>query len=76
MDDMRAMINDDLVLAHRNSGSHARYPGTAGRYRPEPGRVLPGSRKTVNPYYQQFPAIVQAQMDKFAGSGWMAISPV
>ncbi len=65
VDDMRAMINDDLVLAHRNRGLTPDNPvlrGTAQN--PD---VYFQARETVNPYYQQFPAIVQAQMDKFAG---------
>ena len=42
-DDMRAMIDDKLVNAHRARGL---CPGPAGdaRHRPEPGRLLPGAR--------------------------------
>ena len=64
MDDMRAMIDDDLVIAHRKRAMSPDNPfirGTAQN--PD---VFFQARETVNPYYQACPAIVQKQMDKFA----------
>ncbi|MBR4748236.1 MAG: pyruvate:ferredoxin (flavodoxin) oxidoreductase [Abditibacteriota bacterium] len=63
-DDMRAMIDDDLVLAHRKralSPDHPTIKGTAQN----PDVYFQG-RETVNKYYQAVPAIVQEEMDKFA----------
>jgi pyruvate-ferredoxin/flavodoxin oxidoreductase len=63
-DDMRAMIDDDLVRAHRRramSPDHPLLRGTAQN----PDVFFP-SRETGNAYYQKVPAILQAQMDKFA----------
>ena len=64
-DDIRAMIDDDLVLAHRARGLSPDTPvirGTAQN--PD---VFFQARETVNPFYQPTPAIVQKAMDKFAG---------
>ena len=63
-DDMRFMINDDLVKAHREralSPDHPKLRGTAQN----PDVYFQG-RETVNPYYTKVPGILQAQMDKFA----------
>jgi pyruvate-ferredoxin/flavodoxin oxidoreductase len=63
-DDMRAMIDDDLVRAHRAralSPDHPFIRGTAQN--PD---VFFQSRETVNPYYLAAPEIVQKAMDKFA----------
>jgi pyruvate-ferredoxin/flavodoxin oxidoreductase len=63
-DDMRAMVDDDLVCAHRARGLNPNRPvlrGTAQN--PD---VFFQARETVNPFYQEFPAIVQEAMDKFA----------
>ncbi len=63
-DDMRAMIDDDLVRAHRARGLSPDRPvmrGTAQN--PD---VFFQARETVNPYYMATPAIVQNAMDKFA----------
>ena len=63
-DDIRAMIDDDLVLAHRNRGLSPDRPvmrGTAQN--PD---VYFQARETVNPYYLKTPDIVQATMDQFA----------
>ena len=62
--DMRFMINDDLVKAHREralSPDHPKLRGTAQN----PDVYFQG-RETVNPYYTKVPGILQAQMDKFA----------
>jgi pyruvate-ferredoxin/flavodoxin oxidoreductase len=62
---MRAMIDDGLVQAHRARALSPEHPfirGTAQN--PD---VYFQARETVNPYYQRCPDIVQKQMDKFAG---------
>jgi pyruvate-ferredoxin/flavodoxin oxidoreductase len=63
-DDMRAMIDDDLVRAHRERAMSPDRPfirGTAQN--PD---VFFQARETVNPYYLACPSIVQNAMDKFA----------
>jgi len=63
-DDMRAMINDDLVKAHRMraiSPDHPTIKGTAQN----PDVYFQG-RETVNKYYSACADIVQKTMDKFA----------
>ncbi|MFB3787699.1 MAG: pyruvate:ferredoxin (flavodoxin) oxidoreductase [bacterium] len=63
-DDMRAMIDDDLVRAHRAralSPDHPVIRGTAQN--PD---VFFQARETVNPYYLACPGIVQETMDQFA----------
>ncbi|UCF62984.1 MAG: pyruvate:ferredoxin (flavodoxin) oxidoreductase [bacterium] len=63
-DDMRAMIDDDLVIAHRQRALSPDRPvirGTAQN--PD---VFFQARETINPYYEGCPDIVQKQMDKFA----------
>ena len=64
LDDMRAMLDDDLVRAHRARGLSPDRPfirGTAQN--PD---VFFQARETVNPYYQATPGIVQEAMDRFA----------
>jgi pyruvate-ferredoxin/flavodoxin oxidoreductase len=64
MEDMRAMIDDDLVLAHRQRALNPERPfirGTAQN--PD---VFFQARETCNPFYLKTPAIVQRVMDKFA----------
>jgi len=64
-DDMRAMIDDDLVRAHRARGLSPDRPAMRGTAQnPD---VFFQARETVNPYYMATPAIVQNAMDKFAG---------
>jgi len=63
-DDLRAMIADDDVFAHRMRGLSPDRPvlrGTAQN--PD---VFFQARETVNPYYDACPGIVQKSMDKFA----------
>jgi pyruvate-ferredoxin/flavodoxin oxidoreductase len=63
-DEMRAMIDTDLVIAHRAralSPDHPVLRGTAQN--PD---VYFQARETVNPYYAACPGIVQETMDKFA----------
>src|SRR5512140_669901 len=64
MDDLRAMISDELVQAHRKRALTPDNPfirGTAQN--PD---VYFQARETVNPFYLATPTIVQNAMDKFA----------
>jgi pyruvate-ferredoxin/flavodoxin oxidoreductase len=63
-DDMRAMIDDDMVFAHRLRGMSPDHPVLRGSAQ-NPDVYFQG-RETVNPFYQRCPAIVQKTMDKFA----------
>jgi pyruvate-ferredoxin/flavodoxin oxidoreductase len=59
--DIRAMIRDDLVRAHRARALNPEQPfirGTA--HNPD---TFFQARESVNPFYEKLPAIVQAQMD-------------
>ncbi len=63
-DDMKAMIDLDLVLAHRARALSPEHPfihGTA-----QDPDVYFQARETANPYYLACPDIVQEAMDKFA----------
>jgi pyruvate-ferredoxin/flavodoxin oxidoreductase len=63
-EDLRAMIDQDLVQAHRGRGLSPDRPvlrGTAQN--PD---VYFQARETVNPYYTACPEIVQKYMDRFA----------
>jgi pyruvate-ferredoxin/flavodoxin oxidoreductase len=63
-EDIRALIDDELVRAHRRRGMSPEHPvlrGTAQN--PD---VFFQARETVNPYYLAAPEIVQNAMDKFA----------
>lgn len=63
-EDLRAMIDDELVQAHRArslSPDHPVLRGTAQN--PD---VFFQARETVNPYYENCPETVQRAMDKFA----------
>ncbi len=62
---IRAMIDEDLVLAHRSRALNPDHPVLRGTSQ-NPDVYFQG-RETVNPYYSAVPAILQAQMDKFAG---------
>jgi pyruvate-ferredoxin/flavodoxin oxidoreductase len=62
--DLRAMIDDELVNEHRLRGLSPDHPvirGTAQN--PD---VYFQARETVNAYYEECPAYVQAEMDRFA----------
>ena len=62
-DDLRAMIDDELIYAHRKralSPDNPTIKGTAQN--PD---VFFQSRETVNKYYDVVPGIVQKSMDKF-----------
>jgi pyruvate-ferredoxin/flavodoxin oxidoreductase len=61
---IRAMIRQDLVRAHRDRALNPEHPfirGTA--HNPD---TFFQARETVNPYYARTAAIVQATMDRFA----------
>ncbi len=62
--DIRGMVNDDLVRAHRARALNPEHPfirGTA--HNPD---TFFQARETVNPYYAAVPGIVQETMDEFA----------
>jgi pyruvate-ferredoxin/flavodoxin oxidoreductase len=63
-DQIRSMISEDLVRAHRQRALNPDNPvirGTAQN--PD---VYFQARETVNPFYTKLPSIVQAKMDEFA----------
>ncbi|HTQ09886.1 MAG TPA: pyruvate:ferredoxin (flavodoxin) oxidoreductase [Fimbriimonadaceae bacterium] len=63
-DQIRAMIDDDLVLAHRSRALNPDHPfirGTA--MNPD---VYFQARETVNPFYERCPEIVRKTMAKFS----------
>lgn len=64
-DDMRQMIDEDLVLAHRARGLSPDRPAIRGTAQ-NPDVYFQG-RETVNRFYNRTPAIVQKAMDTFAG---------
>jgi pyruvate-ferredoxin/flavodoxin oxidoreductase len=64
LDDMRAMIDDDLVRAHRERALSPDHPVLRGSAQ-NPDVYFQG-RESVNPYYLACPTIVQNVMDKFA----------
>jgi pyruvate-ferredoxin/flavodoxin oxidoreductase len=61
---IRAMIDDDLVAAHRARALNPEKPILRGTAQ-NPDVNFQG-RETVNPFYTATPAIVQKYMDKFA----------
>ena len=62
--EIRAMIDDDLVRAHRARALNPEHPCVRGTaHNPD---TFFQARETVNPYYAQLPEIVQASMDSFA----------
>ena len=63
-DDMRAMMPNDMIKKHKERGLSPDRPMLKGTSQnPD---VFFASRETVNKYYTAAPAIVQAEMDKFA----------
>ena len=62
-DDLRAMIEDEFVLAHRARALNPERPFIRGTAQ-NPDTYFQ-SRETVNPYYERTPGIVQKAMDKF-----------
>jgi pyruvate-ferredoxin/flavodoxin oxidoreductase len=63
-EDLRAMIDDDLIREHRARGLTPDRPVLRGTAQ-NPDVYFQG-RETVNPYYAATPGIVQEAMDKFA----------
>ncbi len=61
---IRAMIDDDLVRAHRARGLTPEHPVVRGTaHNPD---TFFQARETVNPFYAALPGIVQRTMDRFA----------
>jgi len=63
-DEMRAMIDDDLVRAHRARALNPEHPFIRGTAQ-NPDTFFQ-ARETVNPFYAKLPGIVQSTMDAFA----------
>ena len=63
-DDIRGMIDDEWVIAHRNRGMNPNRPVLRGTAQ-NPDVYFQG-RETVNPYYEAAPEMVQKTMDRFA----------
>jgi pyruvate-ferredoxin/flavodoxin oxidoreductase len=61
---IRAMMDDDLVIAHRQRGLSPDNPVLRGTAQ-NPDVYFQG-RETVNPFYDATPGIVQKYMDRFA----------
>ena len=64
IEDLKAMISDDLVRAHRSRALTPDRPVVRGTAQ-NPDVYFQG-RETVNPFYAAVPTIVQNAMDKFA----------
>ena len=62
---IRAMIDEDLVRAHRARALNPEHPFVRGTAQ-NPDTFFQ-ARETVNPFYARAPAIVQSAMDRFAG---------
>ena len=62
-DDIRSMIDDDLVIAHRNRRMSPDAPILRGTSQ-NPDVYFQG-RETVNPYYKACPDIVEEYMERF-----------
>jgi pyruvate-ferredoxin/flavodoxin oxidoreductase len=62
--DLRALMNEDLILAHRARGLSPENPFIRGTAQ-NPDVYFQG-RETVNPFYNATPGIVQNVMDRFA----------
>jgi pyruvate-ferredoxin/flavodoxin oxidoreductase len=63
-DDMRAMLDEALIRAHRARSLSPEHPALHGTAQnPD---VYFQARETVNPFYLAVPGIVQKAMDKFA----------
>jgi len=64
IEDMKYMIDDDLIIEHRMRALNPEKPFIRGTAQ-NPDVYFQG-RETVNPFYLKCPEIVQKQMDKFA----------
>ena len=63
-DDLRVMVDDELVRAHRARAMSPEHPFLRGSAQnPD---VFFQARETINPFYTAVPGIVQKAMDKFA----------
>jgi pyruvate-ferredoxin/flavodoxin oxidoreductase len=62
--DIRAMIDDDLVRAHRARGLNPEHPFIRGTAQ-NPDTFFQ-AREAVNPYHARVPAIVEGAMQRFA----------
>ncbi len=63
-DELRALVDEDLIRAHRARGLSPEHPVLRGSAQnPD---VYFQARETVNPFYAATPAIMQETMDKFA----------
>lgn len=63
-DDLRALVPDELVLAHRQRAMSPEHPFIRGTSQnPD---VYFQARETVNPYYEAVPALVEEAMGKLA----------
>ncbi len=63
-DQIRAMIDDDLVRAHRRRALSPERPVVRGTaHNPD---TFFQARETANPFYSRIPAIVQSEMDRLA----------
>ncbi len=63
-DDLRAMIDDDLVAAHRSRSLRPEAPVVRGTTQ-NPDAFFQ-TREACTPFYQACPGLVQAEMDRFA----------
>jgi len=63
-DDLRSVIDDDLVMAHRQRALNPNHPFIRGTS--QNADVYFQGRETVNSYYLNLPAIVEQYMQKFA----------
>jgi pyruvate-ferredoxin/flavodoxin oxidoreductase len=73
-EDLRALADADLIRAHRARALSPDRPAIRGTAQnPD---VYFQAREAVNPYYLACPTIVQGVMDRFAGRGRKAVSPV
>ncbi|MBX7133037.1 MAG: pyruvate:ferredoxin (flavodoxin) oxidoreductase [Fimbriimonadaceae bacterium] len=63
-DDMRAMIDEDLVLAHRERAMNPDKPGIRGTV--QNNDVYFQAREAGNGHFSRCPSIVQKAMDRFA----------
>ncbi|MFI5385350.1 MAG: pyruvate:ferredoxin (flavodoxin) oxidoreductase [Fimbriimonadales bacterium] len=64
-DQIRTMIDEELVLAHRNRAMNPDKPDIRGTV--QNNDIYFQARETANPFYNACPGIVQAVMDRFAG---------
>ena len=64
-DDLRAMLDDDLIRAHRERRLDPDRPVTRGTAQ-NPDTFFQ-AREAVNPFYLTVPDVVQRTMDRFAG---------